>query len=281
MLELRTIPTLAISRVTGAYRLAGPRRKLYLGLSLITFLVLFAACCLGWPLWAVPALLAHFLMTVPFLRELGGLEREFETKHIDAIKGIALAMEARDPYTQGHCLRVRRLARRILDQVEVDPVTRAEIELGALLHDVGKLGVPDALLLKQAPLTREEHSRLLLHVDIGVEILTPFLAFHAALELVKHHHERFDGSGYPDGLKGEEIPFGSRVIAVADTIDAMRSNRPYRPALSIEDTKNELRQARGVQLDPRLVDVALRVLSSGPSSDRVVVKEPEAALVAG
>ena len=109
----------------------------------------------------------------------------------------------------------------------------------------------------------------MLHVKLGVEIIEPLEGLNDVAKIVKHHHERIDGKGYPDGLKGDEIPFGSRVIAVADTIDAMRSSRPYRSALSLEDTIDELRRARGQQLDPRIVDAAIFVLDRGTRAQQV------------
>ena len=182
---------------------------------------------------------------------------------LGTVKSIALAMEARDSYTQGHCLRVRHLARKILDRLGTTLEAREPVEAAALLHDVGKIGTPDSILLKAGRLTQEEYARLMLHVELGVEIIEPLDGLSEVATIVKHHHERIDGTGYPDGLRGEEIPFGSRVIAVADTIDAMRSSRPYRSAMSIEDSIAELRRARGLQLDPEIVDAAISILDRG------------------
>ena len=189
--------------------------------------------------------------------------------HLGTVKAIAIAMEARDPYTQGHCLRVRHLARKILARMGTKPEARESVEVAALLHDVGKIGTADSILLKPGRLSKEEYARLMLHVKLGVEIIEPLEGLNDVAKIVKHHHERIDGKGYPDGLKGDEIPFGSRVIAVADTIDAMRSSRPYRSALSLEDTIDELRRARGQQLDPRIVDAAIFVLDRGTRAQQV------------
>ena len=192
--------------------------------------------------------------------------------HLGTVKAIALAMEARDSYTQGHCLRVRYLTRRILDRLGTTLEARAPVEAAALLHDVGKIGTPDSILLKAGRLTKAEYARLMLHVELGVEIIEPLDGLSEVATIVKHHHERVDGTGYPDGLKGDEIPFGSRVIAVADTIDAMRSARPYRSAMSLEDAIAELRRARGCQLDPEIVDAAISILDRGK---RTVQPKPE------
>jgi HD-GYP domain-containing protein (c-di-GMP phosphodiesterase class II) len=134
-----------------------------------------------------------------------------------------------------------------------------------LLHDLGKIGIPDALLLKRSKLTPEEYGRIMLHVEIGVEILQAIASLRELAHFVRHHHEHYDGSGYPDGLKGDDIPLASRVIAVADAIDAMRSTRPYRPRLSLEETIAELKKNRGTQFDPQVVDSAIKVLSGTPS----------------
>jgi putative nucleotidyltransferase with HDIG domain len=210
-------------------------------------------------------ILARLGGALPFLRRaLDSRERtrqELVANHLESVKAIALAMEARDSYTQGHCLRVRFLTRRILDRLDVEVEYREAAEAAALLHDVGKIGIPDAILFKKGKLTREEYARVMLHVDIGVEILRPLTTLKDAVLFVRHHHEHFDGTGYPDGLKGEQIPLASRVIAVADAIDAMRSTRPYRKALPLEATLDELRAARGGQLDPRIVDIAVSIIA--------------------
>jgi HD-GYP domain-containing protein (c-di-GMP phosphodiesterase class II) len=169
-------------------------------------------------------------------------------------------MEARDPYTRGHCLRVRYITRGLLARLEVAPEARNAIEIAAFLHDVGKVGVSDLLLQKEGRLTAEERKRLMLHVDLGVELLSAVPDLSDACLLVKHHHEKFDGSGYPDGLRGDAIPFGSRVIAVADAIDAMRTKRPYRAALPLETVIEELRRSSGTQLDPRIVGAGIALL---------------------
>jgi len=200
------------------------------------------------------------------------LRNQLVESQFSTVRAMALSLEARDVYTQGHCLRVRTIVRRILDRLGVDVETRKSIELAALLHDIGKMGIPDKILLKEGPLTEDERRRARLHVDIGVEILQSLDAMEDVAKYVRHHHERFDGSGYPDGLTGTEIPLGSRVISVADSIDAMRSSRPYREALSVEACIRELDAARGLQLDPQLVNVAVGMLRTQVSSQRVAAE---------
>jgi HD-GYP domain-containing protein (c-di-GMP phosphodiesterase class II) len=215
------------------------------------------------------------------LQGLATAHQDLETKHVETVKAIALAMEARDSYTQGHCLRVRYMTRRILDVVGVSAEYRRAAETAALLHDVGKIGIADALLLKTEKLTPEEYNRLMLHVKIGVEILGPISTFGEAVTFVKHHHERYDGTGYPDGLKGVDIPLASRIIAVADAIDAMRSSRPYRKGMSLDAAVGELRKASGAQFDPRIVEIAISLIvpSDNPAGTAVLSEKRAPAVV--
>lgn len=186
--------------------------------------------------------------------------KRLEDANVETVKTIALAMEARDPYTQGHCLRVRYLTRQILEAMGAPSELKRTAEVAALLHDVGKIGVPDSVLLKSGRLTSEEFARIIQHVYNGAEIVSPVAALKDVRVAILHHHERYDGKGYPHGLAGGEIPLASRVIAVADTIDAMRSTRPYRPARKLDEIVAELGRARGTQLDPEIVDVAISIL---------------------
>jgi HD-GYP domain-containing protein (c-di-GMP phosphodiesterase class II) len=186
---------------------------------------------------------------------------ESERKSLEAIKAMISSVEAKDRYTKGHCIRVRRLARRILlGMSEVDDKLRARIETAALLHDIGKIGIPDHVLLKESELTPEEIEVVRTHVSIGEKILSHIDALRETARWVRHHHERWDGFGYPDGVLGPAIPLASRVIAVADTIDAMMTDRPYRKALGVEDMVQVLLRGRGKQFDPDIVDRAIAVL---------------------
>jgi putative nucleotidyltransferase with HDIG domain len=178
------------------------------------------------------------------------------------VKTMVLALEARHPSTEGHSLRVRALARRILNYLSLEPAARRAVEMAAVLHDAGKVGVPESLLTSPARLLPEETERARKHVEIGVELLGALPALSEVAELVRSHHERFDGGGYPRGLSGEEIPLGARIIAVADAVDAMRSGRPYQAPLSIEETIRELHAGRGGQFDPRIADIAIGLLES-------------------
>jgi putative nucleotidyltransferase with HDIG domain len=179
------------------------------------------------------------------------------------MSSLAAAMDAKSPYTHEHSERVacfsRRLARSMgLDQEQVDNVFA-----GALLHDVGKVGIPDAILNKPGSLTAEERRLVERHPEIGRQILEPIQAAAALLPLVEHHHENWDGTGYPAGLKGEEIPLEARIAKVADTFDAVTSNRPYRHApLSTSEALALLEEGRGRLFDPRISDLFLSLMRS-------------------
>jgi len=181
----------------------------------------------------------------------------------DIVMGLLTALEAKDRFTQRHsmnvALHVQALARRLgASPADVESMTTA-----ALLHDVGKIGVPDAILTKQGPLTAEEYAAIQTHVDIGVSILSHVGCLEAELPLVQHHHEWFDGGGYPHGLSGSDVPFGARVLLVADTIDAMLSPRCYKDAMTVERVIGELDAGRGRQFDPDVADAAIAYLNSG------------------
>jgi putative two-component system response regulator len=170
---------------------------------------------------------------------------------------LANAIEARSAELHGHCERLAcfavLLAQRLgLSESEIDAV-----RLGAILHDVGKIGIPDSVLLKPGPLEDDERAIIQTHTLIGDHLLEPLDLLARARPIVRHHHERWDGAGYPDGLAGEEIPLGARIVAVADAIEAMSAERVYRGALDDDEIAAELRTGRGAAWDPRIVDLAL------------------------
>lgn len=178
------------------------------------------------------------------------------------LKALVKAIETRDPYTSGHSLRVSSLARRIGEAYGLSGRRLEELEHAALLHDVGKIeAVYTEILRKPGDLSLEERQVIESHVTKGVELLRSFSSFpKGVIEAVRGHHERVDGRGYPDQLKGEEIPLGARIIKVCDAIDAMLSDRPYRKALSIPAVKEQLREYSGIQFDQEIVGVVLEGL---------------------
>ncbi len=170
------------------------------------------------------------------------------------IRALTAAIDAKDPYTSGHSERVARIAVRIAEEMGMPPHKRSDLYLTGLLHDVGKIGIDDDVLKKVGALTPEEYRRIQEHVEIGVTILRDLKKLRHILPGVRHHHESLDGTGYPDGLAGDEIPIEARILAVADSFDAMSSNRPYRRRLSPMQIDDILAKGRGSQWDPEVVD---------------------------
>jgi len=194
-----------------------------------------------------------------FHRERRALEQE-KVAHEETLSAFASSLDLREHETSLHSQRVREytmlLARRMGWK---DEATLLNISIGSLLHDVGKIGVPDHALLKQGELTDEERKEIRRHPELGASLIgrIPFLA--GAREIVLAHHEKYDGSGYPKGLAGEEIPLGGRIFAVADVFDALTTNRPYRLALSYRESAEFISRERGSHFDPAVVDVFLAV----------------------
>jgi len=170
------------------------------------------------------------------------------------IRALTAAIDAKDPYTSGHSERVARIAVRLAEQLGMPAPKRSDLYLAGLLHDIGKIGVGDDVLKKVGPLTPEEFRKIQSHVEIGVTILKDLKKLSHILPGVRHHHESLDGTGYPDRLSGDEIPFEARILAVADSFDAMSSNRPYRKRLSLAQIDKIFREGRNVQWDPNVVD---------------------------
>ncbi|MBN1368639.1 MAG: response regulator [Dehalococcoidaceae bacterium] len=173
----------------------------------------------------------------------------------NAMTSLAYALEARDEYTSGHSNRVTVSALVISEQLGVDPAQTETIRLASMVHDIGKIGIKENVLNKPGKLTEDEFRHIKTHPEIGEHILQPVVDNQEIISIVRHHHERYDGNGYPDGLKEEEIPLGARVLAVADSYDAMTSQRPYRAALSQREALNELVKGKGTQFDPQMVDI--------------------------
>ena len=184
--------------------------------------------------------------------------RELETIYIDVLASLAQALETRDFSTFGHCKRVSHYSRLIAEKLGFTPEEKHNLEIASLLHDVGKIGISDSILLKPAALDKDEWADLKHHPAKGVEILKPLKYLGPALPAILHHHEFFNGTGYPEGLTGENIPLNARIIAVADAWDVMRSDRPYRKALSREAATQELMKFSGIQFDPALVDILIK-----------------------
>jgi putative two-component system response regulator len=169
------------------------------------------------------------------------------------ITTLGLTIEARDPYTAGHCERLAHYAVNLGRALSVDDATIKALWLGGFLHDLGKIAVPDRILLKNGPLKADERTVIQTHPVVGAELVREMRTLDGVRPIIRHHHERFDGSGYPDGLKGEEIPLGARIMAVVDVYDALRTERPYKPSLSHEEAiAILLRETAAGCWDPRV-----------------------------
>ena len=192
------------------------------------------------------------------LRETFKREREraqqLKRSYRATVQALANAVEARDAYTGRHAERVAAYGMAIASEAGIDPVDSPEMEFGFLLHDVGKVAVPDAILFKPSGLAPEEELVMRTHPVVGWEILREIDFLGAAKLVVRHHHERWDGGGYPDGLQGEDIPLLARVFAVADALDALTTDRPYRPATDFRTAGQEISAGAGTQFDPGVVD---------------------------
>jgi putative nucleotidyltransferase with HDIG domain len=169
-------------------------------------------------------------------------------------------LRIRDDYTGDHCERVCVLARKMCRQLSFSPQEADVIETAAYLHDIGKIGIPDAILRKAGPLTTEERAIMNTHSQLGWKALEGLKGLSEVAEIVRHHHEWYNGDGYPDGLRAEQISIGARIVGALDAYDAMSSGRWYRKMLSLEDVLKELTEAKGRQLDPDVVDTLVRTL---------------------
>ena len=210
---------------------------------------------------------------------LGNLEQarhDLEGSYIQTVESLAIALEAKDRYTAGHSQRVAKFARLIarslgMPQGEVDIVGQV-----ALLHDIGKIGMLDKILNKPATLTPEEREAIKTHPVVGAQILAPVATFSKHVEGIKHHHEMFDGTGYPGRLKGTDIPLSARIVCLADAFDAMTSTRPYRVGLPLEFAIQEMQKMSGRQFCPDCVEAFVRVLQSTAGAGELAASAPAA-----
>ncbi len=192
--------------------------------------------------------------------ELADSKELLEKSYLESIEVLRKTVEVKDVYTRGHSDRVSEYSLLIGKKLNLPPEQMKTLKIGALFHDIGKIGIPDAILLKTDKLTDDEYSEIKNHPAIGAHILSNASIFADILPIVKHHHERYDGKGYPARLAGEDIPYLARIVAVADTFDAMTSRRSYRQALDFDYTMNEIERCKGTQFDPAIADVFLEIL---------------------
>jgi HD-GYP domain-containing protein (c-di-GMP phosphodiesterase class II) len=190
--------------------------------------------------------------------------RRLESLFLASIQSLADALEVKDTYTHGHSMRVSSYSVAIARAIGLSDEAIQQIELGGRVHDIGKIGVRETVLNKPGPLTADEYQHIMTHPTVGWRILAPLLnEMPMSLNIVRWHHERFDGSGAPDRLVSDAIPLEARIVAVADTFDAMTSIRPYRPGVPLDHTLAELRRCSGAQFDPVCVGAFFEALDAG------------------
>jgi putative nucleotidyltransferase with HDIG domain len=189
--------------------------------------------------------------------QLKGTLQQLEQSYDDTLEALGGALDLKDAETEGHCKRVTAFTIAIAKAMKVPAQSLPVIARAAFLHDIGKMAIPDSVLRKPGPLNEDEKQVMRTHCEIGYNMVTRIPFLREAAQIVLAHQEYFDGTGYPRGLKGEQIPLGARIFAVADALDAMVSDRPYRKALSIEHARGEIKRCSGTQFDPRVVEVFL------------------------
>ena len=199
--------------------------------------------------------------------------RKIRASFLSAITALAYALEAKDKYTIGHSHRVSEISAAIAHELGVPPEEVEKVRLAGLTHDIGKIGVRESVLNKPAKLSDEEYQHVKSHPGMGEHILTPVMEEAGILEMVRHHHERYDGTGYPDRLANQQIPPGARLLAVSDCYDAMTSARSYRQALSAEAACAEIERCKGTQLDPQVAEAFLRIKAVAFAIKKATVKE--------
>ena len=180
--------------------------------------------------------------------------QELTRSYMATVRALSNAVEARDAYTGKHAERVAAYGIEIARALGLARPDAPELEFGFLLHDIGKVAIPDSILYKPGALTREERQLMARHPTIGAEIVRGIEFLAEAVKVVRSHHERWDGGGYPDGLRGEEIPLAARIFAVADVFDALTTDRPYRPALTLAEARRMIVLGSGSQFDPQVVE---------------------------
>ena len=195
-----------------------------------------------------------------YARQMKMTYKALEMAYLEMIHALVISVETRDPYTRGHSERVTQYSKEIAKRLGLKEKDLKNLELACRIHDIGKIGISDRILLKDDKLSIAEWAEMKMHPVRGAEMLTFSEFFKPVIPIVRHHHERWDGKGYPDGLKREKIPLGARIMAVSDTFDAMSSSRPYRDAIDLKKIVEELKENAGTQLDPKIVKLWLEIM---------------------
>lgn len=203
-------------------------------------------------------------------KELTETNNKLEKAYLETIETLRFTVEAKDTYTRGHSDRVSEYSVLLGKHLGLSEDDIHLLRIGGLFHDIGKIGVPDSILLKTSRLTDDEYSEIKNHPKIGAQILSNATVFEKAIPIVKHHHERYDGFGYPEKLSGENIPYLARIAAIADSFDAMTSRRTYRDSLPLDVVIDEIRKNKGTQFDPNIADKFLDILNNNYSEIEVI-----------
>ncbi len=198
---------------------------------------------------------------IAFVIQNADLFRNLQHAYFDTLSALTSAIDAKDSYTHGHSERVTQLSIELGEEMGFTPQRLENLRLAGMLHDIGKIGIPEAILNKPGRLTDEEFDVIKSHPDLGVRILAKVEFLTHVIPFIRHHHERFDGRGYPAGLRGEDIPPEARIITIADTWDAMTSNRPYRKAMDVKSALEEILRCKGSQFDPAMADAFARLIT--------------------
>ena len=206
-------------------------------------------------------------------KELSDTYEELEKAYLEIVETLRYAVEAKDTYTRGHSDRVSAYSVLIGEKLGLPEDQIKTLRIGGLFHDIGKIGIPDSILLKESRLTDDEYSQIKNHPAIGAHILSSVSYFKDMIPIVKHHHEKYDGTGYPSKLSGEDIPYLARIAAVADSFDAMTSKRSYRNSMDLETVTAEIERCRGTQFDPQIADAFLDILKNEPEKIKKIQEE--------
>lgn len=252
----------------------------------MTYLMIMVVGVLGTRLVAVygwlaflPSLIAFIFISIVFHNYVDGLHKieqkmgEVKSLNDSFLTAMAAAIDARDPYTHGHSRRVAFWGRELAQALGLPKKQVDKVFFGGILHDVGKIGIEDAILNKEGKLTAEEFDRIKQHSVIGYEIVKQAGVFPELLPAIRSHHERIDGKGYPDGLKGDEIPQIARILAISDAFDAMVSDRPYRRGLTIEAALQQIRDGAGSQFDPVFAHTFIDVINRSSKEELVFLTQ--------
>ena len=242
------------------YRLV-KEREIYDNQWFIFYMILVPMIAVGWFAWYIGRTRVQRMLDIQ-RRELDLARKQIQMGN-ETIIAIAKAVDAKDERTSQHSLRVSQYCALIAKELGMSEAECENLRRTALMHDIGKIGIPDSILNKPARLTDEEYAVMKSHVTRGAEILKDFTLLDHVVEGARYHHERYDGRGYPDGLKGEDIPLYGRIIGVADAFDAMTANRVYRKQMDFDYVLGEMERGRGTQFDPKIVDILLRLIEEG------------------